>query len=259
MRRIGHAAYVNRSQKTHPIHTQYQCAWNDYTALIKATKRKHWESWLEGVTKDNVWTANNLVTGPPTDGSKARVPDLQTKDANGLPRMVRDNAEKGKLLYRAFFPPPGTANTQPQEPNYPPPAFEFREVSDEQIHRAIAKLSLYKAPGPSGIPNAVITNCWDILAPFLGPIDIQGDIHARRIPHSMESNIYNCPPQTGKTGLLTGQGIPPNSTRGVPGQGTFVMHCRNPCTPKHTPPSAASNSLWGTTRLISDRLPTPCG
>ena len=39
-----------------------------------------------------------------------------------------------------------------------------------QIHKAILKLSPHKAPGPSRIPNAVITHCCEILVPYLGPI-----------------------------------------------------------------------------------------
>ena len=52
----------------------------------------------------------------------------------------------------------------------PPPAFEFKEVTDAQIHKAIQKLCPYKTPGPSGILNAVITHCRELLVPHLGPI-----------------------------------------------------------------------------------------
>lgn len=52
----------------------------------------------------------------------------------------------------------------------PPPAFDFTEITDTQIENVIRKLSPYKAPGISGIPNAVLTHCCDMLTPRLGHI-----------------------------------------------------------------------------------------
>ena len=70
VRRIGRAAYLNRSQIHHPIHALYCRARNDHTELIKCTKRQHWESWLEEIDEDNIWAANKLATGPATDGER---------------------------------------------------------------------------------------------------------------------------------------------------------------------------------------------
>ena len=257
MRRIGQATYINRSQRTHPIHAQYQHARNDYSALIKITKRRHWESWLEGVTEDSVWTANNLVTRPPTDGGKVRVPDLHTRDANGHPRTVRDNMEKGELLYRAFFPLPDASDTHPLDPDYPPPAFAFEEVSDTQIHRAIAKLSPYKAPGPSGIPNAVITKCRDVLVPFLGPI-YRATFALGVYPTAWKVTSTIALPKPGKPDYLLAKALP-DSTGGMPSQGALLMCSRNPHASQHTTPSVTSNTFWGTTWLISDRCNTSGG
>ncbi|KAH7917087.1 hypothetical protein BV22DRAFT_987010, partial [Leucogyrophana mollusca] len=49
-------------------------------------------------------------------------------------------------------------------------ACEFQEITDQQIARAIRKLSPYKAPGPNGISNSVYTHCASQLIPFMGPI-----------------------------------------------------------------------------------------
>ncbi|KAG2744120.1 hypothetical protein P692DRAFT_201652222, partial [Suillus brevipes Sb2] len=53
---------------------------------------------------------------------------------------------------------------------YPPSVCEFTLITNEQIGRAIAKLSPHKAPGPNGISNCVFTHCATQLIPFMGPI-----------------------------------------------------------------------------------------
>jgi hypothetical protein len=53
---------------------------------------------------------------------------------------------------------------------YPPPVCEFSPITDKQIHQAIAKLSLYKAPGLNGTSNIVFIKCADILILYMGPI-----------------------------------------------------------------------------------------
>ncbi|KAF8955093.1 hypothetical protein BDZ97DRAFT_1624694, partial [Flammula alnicola] len=53
---------------------------------------------------------------------------------------------------------------------YPAPAFELQEITDEQILGAARKLSPYKAPGLNGISNSILTHSADQLALYLGPI-----------------------------------------------------------------------------------------
>ena len=43
-------------------------------------------------------------------------------------------------------------------------------ITDDLISRVIARSSLKKVPGPSGITNEVLKENSDILTPFLGPI-----------------------------------------------------------------------------------------
>ncbi|KAG2072177.1 hypothetical protein BDR04DRAFT_947538, partial [Suillus decipiens] len=50
------------------------------------------------------------------------------------------------------------------------PVCKFRPITDQQVHRAIAKLSLYKAPGLNGISNIVFMKCTDLLVPYMAPI-----------------------------------------------------------------------------------------
>ncbi|KAG2072432.1 hypothetical protein BDR04DRAFT_963159, partial [Suillus decipiens] len=47
---------------------------------------------------------------------------------------------------------------------------EFKLITDQQVHRAIAKLSPHKAPGLNGVSNIVFMKCTDLLIPFMAPI-----------------------------------------------------------------------------------------
>ncbi|KAF8804018.1 hypothetical protein BYT27DRAFT_7060681, partial [Phlegmacium glaucopus] len=107
---------------------------------------------------------------------KTRVPALITSNQEGnktemqcCPNM-QDNKGKSKLLHEVFFYP--QVEEHGVDPNhlYPAPAFEFEAITDQQIERVAKSLSLYKAPGLSGIQNAVLTHCADMLSPRLGPI-----------------------------------------------------------------------------------------
>ncbi|KAG2070543.1 hypothetical protein BDR04DRAFT_959426, partial [Suillus decipiens] len=53
---------------------------------------------------------------------------------------------------------------------YPPLICEFTLITNEQIGRVIAKLSLHKAPGLNGIGNCIFTHCAAQLVPFMGLI-----------------------------------------------------------------------------------------
>ena len=170
VRKAGRNSYINRSQRTHLAHEYYRRTWNEYTDMIRQTKRKHWEKWLEEVDEHSMWTAGNLASGPSTDGGKVHIPALQSIGSDGSPMLVRDNATKGELLHKSFFPPSGGGNPTTASPNYPHPAFKYEEITDIQIHRVILKLKPYEAPGPSRIPNAVLLYSRELLVPFLGPI-----------------------------------------------------------------------------------------
>jgi hypothetical protein len=62
------------------------------------------------------------------------------------------------LLAKTFFPakPPQDA---PLHFVYPKPICELDLIGKEQIRRHLAKLKPFKAPGPDGIPNVVLTKC----------------------------------------------------------------------------------------------------
>jgi hypothetical protein len=83
---------------------------------------------------------------------------------------MQDNARKSEILYGVFFRPPSENDHINPELNYCPPVCEFRPITDQQVHRAIAKLLPYKAPGLNGISNIIFMKCADLLVPYMAPI-----------------------------------------------------------------------------------------
>lgn len=114
-----------------PIHETFQQARNNYSEAIQITKVEHWAEWLESLDGEEVWTANQLVTGPAPDSRRSQVLTLQVKDP--VMRVVTweacTNADKGDLFYQTFFPVQ-TAPV-PIKP-YPPAKWEYKPVTDEQ-------------------------------------------------------------------------------------------------------------------------------
>ena len=54
-----------------PIHEAFQQARNNYSEMIQTTKVEHWTEWLESLDGEEVWSANQLVTGPASDGGRS--------------------------------------------------------------------------------------------------------------------------------------------------------------------------------------------
>jgi Reverse transcriptase (RNA-dependent DNA polymerase) len=81
------------------------------------------------------------------------------------------NEEKAKVFHNAFFATPDEPDSEEiEETDYPEPAFKFKPITDDQIKRAIACTSPYKAPGANSIPNIILKQCADMIIPIIGPI-----------------------------------------------------------------------------------------
>jgi len=154
----------------HPAHEEYRKLRNKYTQMIKRTKLEYWETWLEEVEAGEVWKANTFVANPASDGGCTRVPGLVRQSTDGSEEIIRDNEGKSRLFHKAFFQKPPANIDTPQDYVYPPPRFAFKPIADSQIDRAIRRLSAFKAPGLSGISNAILVQCRELLVPHLGPI-----------------------------------------------------------------------------------------
>ena len=83
--------------------------------------------------------------------------------SNGQEQVADTNAAKSDILARTFFPPRPPADS-PLHFVYPKSACKFDPITKDQITRHLAKLKPYKAPGPDGIPDIVLSKCANTLA-----------------------------------------------------------------------------------------------
>ena len=160
--RLANLSHHWRGLPDHSAHQDHQNASKEYAKAIESTKKEHWENWLLNASERYMWTANKYATDPPTDVGKTRVPSLDYAGEDGSIGYTTTNTEKSKALAKAFFLPPSLSPIVPHS-CYPEPADIFRYFTREQIRKAAKKLPAFKAPGPDGVPNAVLKQSVDVL------------------------------------------------------------------------------------------------
>ena len=147
-----------------PLYAEYEGAKKKYTSEIKKNKRQHWRDWLEKAEDPDIWTAHRYVSAAAADGNSTRIPTLRKKVGDSE-QVASTNEEKGKMLGETFFPPANTTNADAaqEKEEEEVPVCKMDKITKEQITKHILKLKPYKAPGPDGIPNIVLTKCTDLL------------------------------------------------------------------------------------------------
>ena len=166
--RAGQASFRHRGDPSHAAHVEYRRVRNQYAERIKYARKDCWTAFLDSTDAHSIWTAHRFVKKGSTDGGSARIPPLKAMDDNN--RTLTDNAEKGEEFHRAFFLPRGPDPPFMPDSSYPPPCFDYADISDRQVARAIRSLRSFKAPGPDGVPNEVYIHCAGTLTPLLGTL-----------------------------------------------------------------------------------------
>ena len=102
------------------------------------------------------WQHQHLTEATPKSphlSTKSTIQSMQQKPAR----------RKDAPLAKSFFP----AKPHPEPPaadtHYPPQCSKTDKIHRAAVLRQLRKLKPYKAPGPDGIPNIVLTKCADIL------------------------------------------------------------------------------------------------
>ena len=160
--KLGRQSYQGRHNTAHTIHGQHTAAVKNYRRILEQTKRQHWRDWLEKGDDPDLWTAHRIVSSSYGDGGKTRIPVLTYKDGEET-RTASTNKEKGRALARNFFPAKPRSDNSLAGHKYPKACSRAGKVTQEQIHAQLKKLKPYKAPGPDGIPNIVLTRCADVI------------------------------------------------------------------------------------------------
>ena len=162
MNKLGRKASKLKDRPWDKTHAEYEDAKKRYAKEIESSKRNHWRDWLEKAEDPDIWTANKYISAATADGNNARIPTLKAK-VGGTEVTAVSNDEKSKMLAQMFFPERRTAERPEAEEEEPTTALKMDPLTREQIAKHMAKLKPYKAPGPDGIPNIVLTRCADIL------------------------------------------------------------------------------------------------
>jgi endonuclease/exonuclease/phosphatase family metal-dependent hydrolase len=162
MNKLGRKASKLKDRPWDKTHAEYEDAKKRYAKEIESSKRNHWRDWLEKAEDPDIRTANKYISAATADGNNARIPTLKAK-VGGTEVTAVSNDEKSKMLAQTFFPERRTAERPEAEEEEPTTALKMDPLTREQIAKHMAKLKPYKAPGPDGIPNIVLTRCADIL------------------------------------------------------------------------------------------------
>ena len=167
--KLGRQSYDRRHDPEHVIHGKHSAAAKNYRRILEQTKRQHWRDWLEKAEDPDIWTAHRLTSSAWGDGGKARIPALKYK-VGEVETSANTNLDKGRVLAKGFFPVRPPADEAMSGYAYPPQCENAGEITIEQITAQIRKLKPYKAPGPDGIPNIVLTKSADLIVTRLLPI-----------------------------------------------------------------------------------------
>jgi len=162
----GRQSFLCCNEPEHAVHIQHKVAKKRYTNNMEYNKRQHWRDWLKKADEPDIWTANRYITAPETDGGKARIPVLKVT-VDGEETTARTNSEKSAALAKGFFPPKPVVSLVHPNAKYPPQCQVDVRITADQLHKQLCKLKLYKAPGPDGIPNIVLTKCAALLSDSL--------------------------------------------------------------------------------------------
>ena len=137
--------------------------------MMEYTKKQHWRDWLEKAEDPDIWTLNKIISSPARDGGKSRIPTLKYK-VGSQEVTARTNEEKSNTLAKYFFPLKPQENTTSSRSKYKKQLKVRCCITHEQIQKQLCKLCPYKAPGPDGIPNIVLTKCSHLLTERLAHI-----------------------------------------------------------------------------------------
>ncbi|KAJ7034895.1 hypothetical protein C8F04DRAFT_877579, partial [Mycena alexandri] len=119
-----------------------------------------------------VWTANRFVAAEASDGGVARIPTSEQRHpvTKKVVETAGSNEEKTRWFRKEFFPAKMAMSSVPDNPDCPPPAWQWTPTSDANICDAIERMRPWKATFPDSPANCVFRECTNILVPFIGPI-----------------------------------------------------------------------------------------
>ena len=135
--KLSSISYCYQAREDHPSHRDLRWLRNKYSRAIVQAKWKHWTDYLEGMTVDDIWTANKYIKNLAGDSGNPRIPTLKVAGPDGHVREVNTNNGKAKAFSDAFFPKPPQTSSIPADYNYPEPLPDPPPITHKQIETHI--------------------------------------------------------------------------------------------------------------------------
>ena len=162
--------YRWRGLPDHPSHLNYKTISRQFANAIESAKANHWQEWINHASGDDIWTIHKYMNSNPTDYGRQRIPALKKPDGTS----TTTNEQKARQLANTFFPPERPLGQQEHlfvEENPPTTNHsKFPSFTPERVLNVLTKVNPYKAPGPSGISNAILKQCAQLLSSHLATI-----------------------------------------------------------------------------------------
>lgn len=173
---------------------------NIFDQAEKVAKTAHFESVLKDVLPNTIWKK----AGAWGKGIRKYIsPPL--KDKNGS--IVTDTNEKAKIFHQTFYPHKEASSAPlPRIPIIS--QREFVPVTRAEVESAVHSISNQKAPGPSGLPNALVKLTWKYAPMELYSI-VAASIHHHSLPSQWKFCTVAVIPKPGKPDYSTARAYRP--------------------------------------------------
>ena len=158
-----------RDSKTEWSHKQYLEASHARSKIVRREQNLAWRRLIKEVTEDpkKVWKMARWAREGANQGHQLpHFPSLADTEHNG-----DTNEGKAAILAKHFFPNPREADLSDIQHTQLPPQFQMEvEVHPKEVEGVLRKLPSNKAPGPDQIPNLLLKECREQLAPILAKL-----------------------------------------------------------------------------------------
>jgi hypothetical protein len=137
-----------------------------------------------------------------SDGRKACIPSLKHKIGDNEV-TVNDNEGKSNALAKTFFPPKPAWNNVEVRTKYLQPCHAHNRITSEQIWKQLRRLKPYKALGPDGISDIVLTKCTNILLDglfYIYTAILEGNLQYK--PWKTFTTVVLCKPRKARYDIL---------------------------------------------------------
>jgi ribonuclease HI/exonuclease III len=144
-----------KKNQTRAKQEAYKEARNSYFQAIRKAKETHWADFLEQAEGNDIYTALKFTKGYVL----AKIPEIRYKD-QGVEKKAATFEEKCNAFLNTLYPKQQAINTEDIPLNNS--LWEWPDLQDIEVERAIKNTNSKKAPGNDRIGNAILKKTYEI-------------------------------------------------------------------------------------------------